>query len=81
MSRRSEPVGQLHTTADVGRILGDVSDETVRRYIADGDLVAINIATKPGDVRWRVSDRAIAEFCAARTYQPRSRRRSVRQAS
>ncbi len=63
------------TTTEVGQVLG-VSGETVRALIADGQLRARNIATKPGDVRWRVDEGDLATYLESRTYQPPASRRA-----
>jgi len=59
---------QLHTTSDVAARLG-VSTKTVLKYIADGDLRAVNLATRDAKGRptWRIRDDDLARFQNART--------------
>jgi excisionase family DNA binding protein len=59
---------QLHSTSEVARRLG-VSTKTVLKYIADGDLRAVNLATRDakGRATWRIRDDDLAKFQNART--------------
>jgi excisionase family DNA binding protein len=68
------PVRPQLPTSEVAKRLG-IGEDTVRELISRGDLRARNIATKPGDLRWRVDEGDLAEFLEARTYQPAYRRR------
>lgn len=77
MSRQTAPVGVLHTTKQAGQIIG-ICSETVRRLIADGELAGVNIARRPGDVRWRVTDAAIADYVKAHEHARQAPRRSRR---
>lgn len=73
MTARRTPLGDFHPAAEVARRFG-VSVDTVARWITSGLIEATNVATRPGDVRWRISDRAIAEFAEARSRAALSRR-------
>jgi excisionase family DNA binding protein len=66
---RRPPIGRWLSTAQTAETLG-CSENHVRRLIETGALDASNIAVQTGDCRWRISERAIAEFTAARTYKP-----------
>ena len=59
---------QLHSTADVASRLG-VSTKTVLKYIADGDLRAVNLATRDAKGRptWRIRDDDLLKFQNSRT--------------
>jgi excisionase family DNA binding protein len=68
------PVRRQLPTSEVAGVLS-VCEDTVRELISTGQLPARNIATKPGDVRWRVDEGALAAYLESRTYQPPSSRR------
>ena len=51
------------TTAEVARSLG-VSEVSVRKYAASGELPAFRVGS-----RWRFNPKDVREFCAQRTQQ------------
>lgn len=55
---------KAYTSAEAGIQIG-VSKTTVNRLIADGALVASNIARK-GKARWRIEEQAIKDYLKAR---------------
>ena len=67
MSTRRPPLGRFHSVAEVAGILG-VAENTVRRLIDSGALAAVNAAVQRGDVRWRISDRALEEYAEANSH-------------
>jgi excisionase family DNA binding protein len=57
----NNPLGELYTTAAVGRIFG-VTSETVRAWIQQGKLPAVRTPGKRGHLRVRYNDlKAFAE--------------------
>ena len=59
---RARLLDPILTTGDVGRLLG-VTQETVRKYIADGDLCGFKL---PGG-QYRVNLSDLMEFAATET--------------
>ena len=59
---------RMWTTAEVAERLG-VSAKTVLKYIADGDLRGVNVATRDakGRASWRIRDDDLARFQNSRT--------------
>jgi excisionase family DNA binding protein len=57
-----------HTVHTIALCHG-VSDKTVRRWIQNGELKAINVGRNPNGrkPRWRISQSALDAFLAART--------------
>ena len=50
-----------------------VNDSKILGFIHTGELVAVNVATKPGGTpRWRISSDALAAFTAARAAVPQA---------
>lgn len=74
MTTRRPPLGRWLPVAEAADLLS-CSPNHVRRLIASGALDASNIAATAGDAKWRVSERAIAEFTAAR--RPESAKRAA----
>jgi len=60
-----------HSISAVARRYG-VSQRTVRQWIADGDLIAVNVSRRRGSgrPRLRVTPRALADFETIRQTQP-----------
>jgi hypothetical protein len=57
-----------------------VGEHTVLGWISRGEILAINVGRRPGSKkpRWRITEKALADFEAARTAtppQPRAQRR------
>jgi excisionase family DNA binding protein len=61
----------MYTVADLCQRFG-VREHTVLGWIAQGELAATNVGTKPGlrKPRWRISEQALADFELARTTTP-----------
>jgi hypothetical protein len=71
VSERRPPIGRWHSVEDISDLF-DCSENHVRRLIHIGALEAQNIAVLPGDVKWRICDRALTEFADRRSSLPGS---------
>ena len=50
-----------------------VHEQTVLKWIANGELRAVNVGQEPGKIkpRWRITEEALKEFEEARTKSPK----------